>query len=184
MLKYRCLLVLLLIVTLPSALYAVGMGGMAGGTMVNKIAIQTKDVGKVIFSHSLHGTRCNECHPKLFKKKNNSNHVSMQVMERGKSCGACHNGKRAFSVKSNCVNCHTGATDILFPEKDAGNVTFPHSVHTELFSCDGCHPDLFKAVRGANKATMEEMGTGESCGACHDGSAAFSVDDCESCHAM
>jgi c(7)-type cytochrome triheme protein len=32
---------------------------------------------------------------------------------------------------------------------------------------------------------MEEMGEGKSCGACHDGSAAFSVEDnCESCHQM
>ena len=188
--KNLCLAIMLLLIALPSALYAVsmgemgGMGGMGGVKMVNKISIRTTDVGQVIFTHALHGTRCNECHPKLFQKKNNSNHVSMKVMERGKSCGACHNGKRAFSVTSNCVKCHTGATDIIFPEADTGNVTFPHSAHIEMFGCDSCHPDLFKAARGANKSTMEEMENGSSCGACHDGSGAFSIDECESCHAM
>jgi len=33
--------------------------------------------------------------------------------------------------------------------------------------------------------TMEQMSAGESCGACHDGSTAFSVDEsCDTCHAM
>jgi c(7)-type cytochrome triheme protein len=31
----------------------------------------------------------------------------MKAMEQGKSCGACHNGKVAFSVKENCESCHT-----------------------------------------------------------------------------
>jgi c(7)-type cytochrome triheme protein len=54
-----------------------------------------------------------------------------------------------------------------------------------MYGCDECHPDLFKARRGANKATMEDMESGKSCGACHDGDAAFSVaEDCESCHEM
>ncbi|HKI50643.1 MAG TPA: cytochrome c3 family protein [Geothermobacteraceae bacterium] len=182
-------MVALLVVALPSVLYAVGMEGMGGmggmgmGKMVNKVEIQTQTVGTVTFSHSLHGTHCNMCHPKRFKKQRNSNHVSMKAMERGKSCGGCHNGKTAFSVTANCTTCHAG--DILFKEEDAGNVIFPHSVHIEMFGCDACHPDLYKAKRGANKATMEDMENGSSCGACHDGSTAFSVaEDCESCHQM
>ncbi len=30
----------------------------------------------------------------------------MKQMQQGKSCGACHNGKKAFSVKGDCVKCH------------------------------------------------------------------------------
>ena len=179
-------LVVLLLIAVPSFLYAVGMGGMGGmgmGKMVNKIEIQTQAVGTVTFEHSLHGTQCNLCHPKLFKKKRNSNHVSMKAMERGKSCGGCHNGKRAFSVTGDCTTCHAG--DIHYKEEDAGNVIFPHSVHIEMYGCTECHPDLFLPKRGANKATMEDMENGSSCGACHDGSTAFSVaEDCESCHQM
>jgi c(7)-type cytochrome triheme protein len=178
------LTVILLIVALPSVLYAIGMGDMGGmGGMVDKIQIQTQTVGKVVFSHSVHGTQCNACHPQIFKKKSNSNHVSMKAMERGKSCGACHNGKKAFSVTGDCATCHAG--DIVYKDTDAGDVTFSHTAHTGMFGCDECHPDLFKAERGKNKATMEEMENGQSCGACHDGSTAFGVaEDCESCHQM
>jgi c(7)-type cytochrome triheme protein len=31
----------------------------------------------------------------------------MKQMEKGKSCGACHDGKKAFSVKGDCAKCHT-----------------------------------------------------------------------------
>lgn len=184
------LMVIPLLLGAASTLYAIGMGDMGGmgmtGMMVDKIEIQTKTVGKVAFSHNFHfkrGLQCNACHPKIFKQKNNSNHVSMKEMEKGKSCGACHNGKKAFSVTGNCTTCHAG--DILFKVEDPGNVVFPHSVHIETYGCDECHPDLFKAKRGADHMTMEDMENGEFCGACHDGSTAFSVaDDCESCHKM
>ncbi len=178
--KNICFLILLLTVALPSGLFAVGMGGM--GKMVDKIKIQTDNVGQVVFSHSRHGTRCNECHPKIFKKKANSNHVSMKAMEHGKSCGACHNGRKAFSVTGDCITCHAG--DILFKEESTGNVSFSHEVHIGMFGCDDCHPDLFAAQRGVNNATMEDMEGGASCGACHDGSGAFSIEECETCHQM
>ena len=176
------LIVILLMIALPSNLHAVSMGDIGG--MVDKINIQTKTVGNIVFSHVKHGTKCKQCHPKLFKKKSNSNHVSMKAMERGKSCGACHNGRTAFSVAGDCARCHAG--DMLFKYKDIGNIGFSHTVHIEMLEgCDSCHPDLFKAKRGANKATMEDMEKGKSCGACHDGSEAFSVaEDCESCHDM
>ena len=172
-------IVILLMVALPSVLHAIMIGNF-----VDEVYLQTENVGKILFTHNVHGTDCAMCHPKIFIKKNNSNHVSMKAMEKGKSCGACHNGKKVFSVTENCLTCHD-AGDILFKDKDAGDVTFSHSQHTEMFSCDECHPDLFKAERGANKATMEDMENGEFCGACHDGSSAFSVaEDCDSCHDM
>jgi c(7)-type cytochrome triheme protein len=30
----------------------------------------------------------------------------MADMESGQSCGACHNGTRAFAVKTGCPRCH------------------------------------------------------------------------------
>lgn len=180
----RSKFIALLLVAMPSVVLATGMGGMSGiAGMVDKVIIQTKDVGEVFFSHSVHGTRCNECHPKLFQKKSSSSQVSMKAMERGQSCGACHNGRLAFSVKGDCTTCHAG--DIVYKEEDAGDVVFPHAAHIDMFGCEDCHPDLFRAKRGANQASMAEMEEGESCGACHDGSSAFGVaEDCESCHAM
>jgi len=71
------------------------------------------DSGKVVFSHETHtekaGLKCNDCHPKTFKmKKGDSEHATMAQMGEGKSCGTCHDGKKAFDVKvaDNCGKCH------------------------------------------------------------------------------
>jgi len=173
---------LLIVIALPSIVF--------GRWIKDKVYLQTESVGKVEFSHYTHmemdsiGKNCPTCHNAVFhivKKKNPT--YTMKQMEEGKACGFCHNGKQAFSVTGDCTTCHAG--DVVYVVEDAGNVTFPHQAHIEMFGCDECHPDLFKAEKGANKATMEEMENGASCGACHDGSTAFSVsEDCESCHAM
>ena len=121
--------------------------------------------------------------PKVFKKKERDNLASMKQMGRGKSCGDCHNSKKAFNVKANCAKCHNDAKDILYKVEDPGNATFPHSTHLEMFGCDECHSDIFVPERNANQVGMKKMESGESCGACHDGDSAFSVKAaCRSCH--
>lgn len=177
MAKTSSILVIALMLLLPSDLLAVGMD-----SVVLEVAIPTRSVGNVIFSHAKHGTNCGECHPKIFQKKNPRRRaVTMVQMEKGRSCGTCHNGKRAFSVTERCATCHAG--DIIYKNVDEGNVTFPHSSHLENFSCDECHPKLFIPDQRANKATMADMEKGKSCGACHNGDGAFNVaEDCESCH--
>lgn len=66
--------------------------------------------GATTFSHGVHvdgaGLKCQECHPKLYTNAKQHKMVTMKAMEQGKSCGACHNGKAAFSVKENCDSCH------------------------------------------------------------------------------
>ena len=176
------ILAIMLLVTIPSTLYA--------RWIKDKVYLETKDVGKVEFSHFSHleavGKNCPACHNRIFNlvTKNNPD-FTMAEMEKGKACGACYNGTKAFSVKGDCTTCH-GNGDIVY-ETDAGKATFSHEVHTAAFSCDACHPAIFKAQKGANKASMAEMEKGASCGACHDGSTAFSVKDentCGSCHEM
>jgi c(7)-type cytochrome triheme protein len=66
---------------------------------------------------------------------------------------------------------------------------FSHKIHTmdmEL-ECDECHDELFEMEAGAAEAnddfTMASMAEGNYCGACHDGSTAFSsASQCASCH--
>jgi c(7)-type cytochrome triheme protein len=64
----------------------------------------------VVFSHDLHvgkaSLKCNDCHFKLFPIEGKGKKATMADMERGQSCGACHNGTRAFEVKKNCTSCH------------------------------------------------------------------------------
>ena len=72
------------------------------------------DKGKVTFDAKVHadkGFKCAECHtaaPKLFEMKKGKNKMTMADMNDGKFCGACHDGKKAFSVKAedSCAKCH------------------------------------------------------------------------------
>jgi c(7)-type cytochrome triheme protein len=69
------------------------------------------------FSHNRHIAReklkCTECHPYVFIMKVGDKvlkrgHLAMEQMEKGKYCGNCHNGEKAFSVsvKESCRRCH------------------------------------------------------------------------------
>jgi c(7)-type cytochrome triheme protein len=151
--------------------------------------MESLKVGVITFPHSVHIElfNCTECHSDVFKAEAGAsdNRATMKDMEGGKSCGACHNGSTAFSVKGDCGTCHSKAADIPMESPKVGIITFPHSIHIELFNCTKCHSDVFKAEAGAsvNRATMKDMEGGKSCGACHDGSTAFSVKgDCATCH--
>ena len=73
-------------------------------------------MGKVTFEGKVHadqGSKCADCHikPKLFEMKKGKDKMTMAAMNEGKFCGACHDGKKAFSVMGpdNCVKCHTKA---------------------------------------------------------------------------
>ena len=72
------------------------------------VTIKSKK-GPVVFSHDKHvgmGQECTQCHDGLFTDSKSHKTVTMKQMQQGKSCGACHNGKTAFTVKGNCKNCH------------------------------------------------------------------------------
>jgi len=90
----------IVLTTAGAALAAVGGGDIA---MKNK-------GGDVVFSHELHvegaQLECTQCHEKLYLSVKQHTKVSMKQMQKGKSCGACHNGKMAFSVKGDCAKCH------------------------------------------------------------------------------
>ncbi len=65
----------------------------------------------VVFSHDLHiarSVKCNECHYKIYSTVGHKGKMTMADMQKGQSCGACHNGQRSFDVKdkSNCTKCH------------------------------------------------------------------------------
>ena len=48
--------------------------------------------------HAEKGYKCESCHPALFQMKKGSATMTMVVLNQGKLCGACHNGKIAFST--------------------------------------------------------------------------------------
>lgn len=151
--------------------------------------IDNAAVGSVSFSHYQHleavGNNCVLCHNQLFQIETSKNlPVSMADMQQGKSCGGCHNGSKAFSVTGDCASCHP-TRDISF-NVEAGDALFSHEIHTGVYSCSDCHPDLYIPETGRNSRTsMEQMASGTSCGVCHDGDTTFSSDaNCENCHDM
>jgi len=67
---------------------------------------------------------------------------------------------------------------------DAFAVTYPHAPHTELLSCDSCHPAIFPLSREIEptRITMAAINDGQYCGECH-GTVAFAPEQgCPRCH--
>jgi c(7)-type cytochrome triheme protein len=147
---------------------------------VKEVPIVIPDFGTLIFSHNFHlnAYGCADCHNKLFKAGPNNPHVSMKQMEKGVSCGGCHDGKSAFSVKGDCTKCHA-VKDVPF----SADALFSHKAHVSMYGCNDCHSKIFVAGPKSVRYTMIDMEKGKSCGACHDGKSAFSVKgDCGKCH--
>ena len=93
------------------SILVVGLTAMTGFAVVGggDIVFEVKGAGNVKFSHDTHvgmGKQCTDCHDSLYVTKEKHKKVSMAEMNKGKSCGACHNGKQAFTVKGKCDTCH------------------------------------------------------------------------------
>jgi c(7)-type cytochrome triheme protein len=145
----------------------------------------TEKAGKVIFSHSSHlkkknsrsaNVSCKSCHNSNLKE---NVHYSMADMEKGKSCGVCHNGTKAFAL-AKCTSCHR-VRPITYKVKETGPTVFSHQAHLKTMQCGSCHNGIFNA--GPNrKVGMAAMEKGKSCGACHDGKTSFALGKCTRCH--
>ncbi len=151
---------------------------------VKEVVYQVKETGPTHFSHKQHLAKvkdCSACHTKLYKTGKNPT-VTMAEMNKGKSCGACHNGKRAFGVDK-CSKCHR-SPELTYTTSPVNKAVFSHTFHTQVYGCKDCHPVKVKPDMKKNKrATMADMEKGQSCGSCHDGKTAFSVKgDCAKCH--
>lgn len=98
---------LLMVVVATLFLFGLSDGAVAVGTG-KKVEFDEKTNGKVVFDGKTHadaGSKCADCHskPKLFETKKVP--LTMDDMKAGKSCGACHDGKKAFPV-TECAKCH------------------------------------------------------------------------------
>lgn len=76
------------------------------------IMLKVNGAQNVLFSHDVHAGKfkvgCKECHYGLYTTRANHKAATMEEMKKGRSCGACHNGGRAFSVTeaNGCQRCH------------------------------------------------------------------------------
>jgi c(7)-type cytochrome triheme protein len=77
--------------------------------------------------------------------------------------------------------------DVVFPQApdSPGPVTFRHSSHVDASApdCLACHGETYSFLGRKEAAPAGQMHDAKHCGACHDGSAAFKIDDdCSPCH--
>jgi c(7)-type cytochrome triheme protein len=86
--------------------------------LVDEVKIQKSadSPGQVVFHHAAHvgmqaRPSCTACHPKAFPILKSSAArrppITHASMDKGGQCGACHDGKKAFSLQDDCTNCHT-----------------------------------------------------------------------------
>jgi c(7)-type cytochrome triheme protein len=88
-------------------------GSAHGTARCGKILYEGKGAGEVVFdatAHAAKGLTCADCHephvftPALFVMKKGANSVSMTRMERGWSCGSCHDVSATNTFS--CSRCH------------------------------------------------------------------------------
>jgi c(7)-type cytochrome triheme protein len=75
----------------------------------SKLTQSADSIGPVAFDHASHlaaGSVCTTCHPALAPMQSGTAASKDQMLE-GASCGACHDGERAFGVDDDrCERCH------------------------------------------------------------------------------
>ena len=88
-------------------LAASSAGAVIGG---GEVVFHPDGAAPVTFSHEFHVIkkqfRCSQCHNAIFMPDVAVFKTSMSEMMKGRSCGTCHNGQKAFDVKNNCQRCH------------------------------------------------------------------------------
>lgn len=158
------------------------------GLKLKEISYTVKNATPALFSHKFHtqAFQCSDCHTKTYQYRKSPKPVTMTEMEKGKSCGSCHNeGQAAFTVAGNCNRCHDNFKPGVVQYRTMfGNAPFSHDFHTQMYKCENCHTKVFPYKAFASDASMNDMLKGKSCGACHNkGKDAFPVDgDCAKCH--
>jgi c(7)-type cytochrome triheme protein len=97
---------MIMITVLAVSMFAVSAMAVPPGKTVE----WESSAGKVVFDGKTHadkGLKCNDCHTKIFQMKKGAE-MTMEEINKGKFCGACHDGTKAFkaSGEENCAKCH------------------------------------------------------------------------------
>jgi c(7)-type cytochrome triheme protein len=78
-----------------------------------------------------------------------------------------------------------GPPDFTFTDGAMGKVVYSHQFHlSKGLKCTDCHTKIFKMAKPA-AFKMADLNNGQFCGACHNGTKAFSVKEaanCSKCH--
>ncbi len=75
---------------------------------------------------------------------------------------------------------------VEFPGGGMGKVVFDGKIHADKgLKCSDCHTKVFPMRKTPGEFKMADMKAGKNCGACHNGTKAFSTSDaanCSKCH--
>ncbi|HOD29109.1 MAG TPA: cytochrome c3 family protein [Syntrophales bacterium] len=165
--------------------------------------LYTQPLKSVLFSHGDHlqkGTSCSTCHSGLFDmealRAQTRKDFNMAALYKGKYCGACHNGRKAFAADTQCARCHLGTRGRVAAEdapvykatvrlgRGGQRVAFSHESHRKKATCRTCHPGLFQPKEGAARIGMADHDRNKFCFGCHSGKVrgVFAWSDCSRCH--
>lgn len=103
------------------------------GNVTYRRLSKKKGMAPVVFQHWSHRARytCRVCHFELpFSMRKGASQITRAAYLRGEFCGACHNGKLAFSAAEeakNCDRCHIYDTSYLKTEFERFASSMPHS---------------------------------------------------------
>jgi c(7)-type cytochrome triheme protein len=141
--------------------------------------IKMADVLQGKFCGECHGkvsfpvvTGCERCHTRLAMPPNRAPADLIGTIQLARAKGdSVHGG----TVEGNAAGVRT---------EELPRAQFPHWVHRSRYLCKACHMELFVPRQGANVVTMKLIASGQACGACHDGKAAFAAGFgyCDRCH--
>jgi len=110
----RCAAVALVVAALGLAATAAAQSKMPKLPGPYTFAQTGDSPGKVTFTHASHvdeaAPSCTSCHPKSFSilkagATADGKPITHAAMDKGASCGACHNGKKSFGF-DDCTLCH------------------------------------------------------------------------------
>lgn len=136
-------------------------------------------------------TECDRCHSYGIDVKENRNFYEItadypsngygnkidwvKAIEQGKiTPKASIEGKEEMTILDMAVDRPVSSG--IMPD-----VVYPHKAHTEVLSCDNCHPNIFEMQARATPITMMKITQGRYCGRCH-GKVSFPIEDCFRCH--
>jgi len=101
------LTLIVLLIVLPAA----SVLAVYGDIVFKVDDAETREVAPAVFPHWIHRIRykCYACHPAPFEMAVGANSISMDMIQAGQACGACHNGQIAWGVGfDTCNKCHVG----------------------------------------------------------------------------
>jgi c(7)-type cytochrome triheme protein len=105
------------VLCMSSGVLLLSLGGGYSQEENGGVIIFSRPVKGVYFSHQEHEDfSCEDCHEGIFELEAGaaeaSGRFTMNLMEEGETCGACHDGEAAFSVKGSCTTCHIGVLGV------------------------------------------------------------------------